>query len=160
MPTPQTDELWILSFGTIRCSAILRVPENEIRRTSGLGSVIRRRGSRLPPSPRNGLRIGLSGKVCLRAGTVGNGPSPNLGRRPPPNRPKLKAIFSRPLSRALQKVWVFRLFDPGPGPSGGPRKVPLGYPWAFPRHPEASRRPPGPKTNQSQKPRNVSKRID
>jgi hypothetical protein len=47
-----------------------------------------------------------------------------------------------PLNRALQKVWGFRFFDPGPGASGGPRKVSLGYPWAFPGPPGASRRPP------------------
>ncbi len=41
-----------------------------------------------------------------------------------------------------------------PGASGGPRKVPLGYPGAFPGPPGASRRPPGPKTNQ-QKLRNL-----
>ncbi len=46
-------------------------------------------------------------------------------------------------------------FDPGLGASEGPRKVPLGYPWAFPGPPEASRRSPGPKTNQSKKPRNL-----
>ncbi len=54
------------------------------------------------------------------------------------------------LSGALQKILIFY---PGPGASGGPRKVPLGHPWAFPGPPEASRRPPGPKTNQSKKPR-------
>ncbi len=52
-----------------------------------------------------------------------------------------------PLSRALRKLWVFRFFDPGPGASGGPRKVPLGVPWAFPGPPGASKKPPGPKTN-------------
>ena len=62
---------------------------------------------------------------------------------------------TRPLSRALQKVWVFRFFDPGPGASGGPWKAPLGYPWVFPGPPGASRRPPGPKTKQSKKPRNL-----
>ncbi len=40
---------------------------------------------------------------------------------------------------------MFKLFDPGPGAPGGPRKVPpLGYPEA-----------PGPKTNQSKKTRNL-----
>ncbi len=33
--------------------------------------------------------------------------------------------------------------------------VPLGYPWAFPEPPGASRRPPGPKTNPRKKPRNL-----
>ncbi len=33
--------------------------------------------------------------------------------------------------------------------------VPLGYPWAFPGPPGASRGPQGPKTNQSKKPRNL-----
>ncbi len=44
-----------------------------------------------------------------------------------------------PLSRALQQVWVFRFFDPGPGASGGPRKVPLsvGLPGASGGLPEA-----------------------
>ncbi len=51
--------------------------------------------------------------------------------------------------RTLQKVWVFRFFDPGPGASGGPRKVPLGFPWAMPGSPGATRRPPGPQTNQT-----------
>ena len=46
-------------------------------------------------------------------------------------------------------------FDPGPGGSGAPREVPEGPPWAFPVPPGASRRPPGPKTNQSKKPRNL-----
>ncbi len=39
---------------------------------------------------------------------------------------------SGPLQRALQKVWVFWLFGPGPGGSGGPREAPEGPPWAFP----------------------------
>ena len=64
-------------------------------------------------------------------------------------------LYSGPLSRALQKVWVFRFFDPGPGGSGGPREAPQSPPWAFPGPPGASRRPPGPKTNQSKKPRNL-----
>ena len=65
-------------------------------------------------------------------------------------RPEKRYINQRKLSReidsrALQKVWVFRFFDPRPGASGRPRKVPpLGYPWAFPGSPGASRRPPGP----------------
>ncbi len=45
--------------------------------------------------------------------------------------------------------------DPAPGGSGGPREAPLGYPWAFPGPPGAFRRPPGPKTNESKKLRNV-----
>ena len=61
----------------------------------------------------------------------------------------------RSLSRAQQKVLVYRFFDPGLGGSGGPREAPLGYPWAFPEPPGASRRPTGPKTNQSKKPRNL-----
>ena len=55
--------------------------------------------------------------------------------REPAQRPRLEKryINQRKLaqeiaSRALQKVWAFRFFDPGPGASGGPRKVPLGYP--------------------------------
>ncbi len=48
----------------------------------------------------------------------------------------------------LRKVWFFCFVDPGSGASGAPRRVPLGYPWAFPGPPGASRRPPGPKTNQ------------
>ena len=51
----------------------------------------------------------------------------------------------------------FRFFDPGPAVSGGPQKVPLGYPWAFPGPPE---RPPGPKTNQSKKHRNLKEMIE
>ncbi len=88
-------------------------------------------------------------------------PLPGARNRPlgPGNEGPRAAITvmngTRPLSRALQKVWVFRFFDPGPGASGGPRKVSLGYPWAFPGPPEASRRPPGPKTDQSKKPRNL-----
>ncbi len=46
-------------------------------------------------------------------------------------------------------------FDPGLGGSVGPREAPLGYLSAFPGPPGASRRPPRPKTNQSQKPRNL-----
>ncbi len=68
---------------------------------------------------------------------------------------------------ALQEVWVFRFFDPGPGGSGDPREAPEGPPWAFPGPPwafpgppGASRRPPGPKTNQSKKPRNLKDLID
>ncbi len=56
-------------------------------------------------------------------------------------------------------MWVFRFSDPGPGASGGPRKVPLGYLWAFPGPPEASRKPPGPKTNQSKNPRNLKNKL-
>jgi hypothetical protein len=37
----------------------------------------------------------------------------------------------------------------------GPREAPLSYPWAFPGPPRASRRPPGNKTNQSNKPKNL-----
>ncbi len=33
--------------------------------------------------------------------------------------------------------------------------VPLGYPWALPGPPGASRRLPGPKTSQSRKPKNL-----
>ncbi len=51
---------------------------------------------------------------------------------------------------------AFRFFDAGPGASEGPRKVPLGYPLAFPGDPGASRRPPGPKTKQTKKPRNLN----
>ncbi len=58
----------------------------------------------------------------------------------------------QPLSRALQKVWVVRFFDPGPGgvrrPPGSPPEPSVGLPGA-------SRRPPGPKTNQSNKPGNL-----
>ncbi len=61
----------------------------------------------------------------------------------------------RPLSRALQKTLVFRFFEPAPGGSGGPREAPLSYPWAFLGPSGASRRPPGPKTNQSEKTRNL-----
>ena len=61
-------------------------------------------------------------------------------------------LYSGPLSRALQKVWVFRFFDPGPGLREAPGRPPQSYPWAFPGPPEASRRPPGPnKTTQSKK---------
>ena len=38
--------------------------------------------------------------------------------------------------------------------SGGPREAPQSPPWAFPGPPGASRRSPGPKTNQIKKPRN------
>ncbi len=38
--------------------------------------------------------------------------------------------------------------------------MPLGCPWAFPGRPEASQRPPGLKTNQSNKPRNLKELIE
>ena len=47
------------------------------------------------------------------------------------------------INNALQKVWVFMFFDPGPGGSGSPREAPEGPPWAFPGPPGASRRLPG-----------------
>ena len=52
---------------------------------------------------------------------------------------------TRPLSRALQKVWFFRFFEPGPKGSGGLREPPRpqSYLWAFPGPPGDSRRPPG-----------------
>ncbi len=53
----------------------------------------------------------------------------------------LLASIPRPLSRALQKVLVFRFFDPGPGGPGGPREAPQSYPWAFPGPPGSSRSP-------------------
>ncbi len=48
---------------------------------------------------------------------------------------------TRPLNGALQKVWVFRFFDPGPGGSGGPREASLsaGLPGAPGGLPEAPR---------------------
>ncbi len=64
-----------------------------------------------------------------------------------------------PLNMALQKVWDVRFFDPGPGESGGHREAPQSPPWAFPGPPRASRRPPGPKTNQSERPRNLKELI-
>ncbi len=69
----------------------------------------------------------------------------------------VKSGHTRPLSGALQQLWAFRFFDPGPGESGGPREVPLGYPWAFLGPPGASQRPLGPTTNQSNKTRNLNK---
>ncbi len=39
----------------------------------------------------------------------------------------------------LQKVWVLRFFDPGPGGSGGPREVP----WPIPGPSRGLRGPPG-----------------
>ncbi len=71
----------------------------------------------------------------------------------------LSLARSRPLDKALQRVWGFRFFDPGPGGSGGSREAPQSPPWAFPGPPGASRRPPGPKTNQSEKPRNLTELI-
>ncbi len=73
----------------------------------------------------------------------------------PPEPDKKAPGYTRPLSGALQQVWVFRFFDPGPGGSGGPREAPQSHPWAFPGPPGASRRPPGPKTNPSKKPKNL-----
>ncbi len=54
-----------------------------------------------------------------------------------------------------KKYWFLGFCYPGPEGSGGPREVPLSHPWAFPVPPGASRRPPGPKTKQSQKLRNL-----
>ncbi len=68
---------------------------------------------------------------------------------------KVLLASARPLSRALQQVWVFRFCDSGSGNSGGPREAPKSHPWAFPGPPGASRRPPGPKANQSKKPINL-----
>ncbi len=51
-----------------------------------------------------------------------------------------------------RKSMGFRLFDPGPGSSGGPREGPDSPPWAFPR-------PPGPRTNQSRHLRHVKELI-
>ncbi len=59
-----------------------------------------------------------------------------------------------------QKYGCFRFFDRGPSGSGGPREAPLGYLWAFPGPPGASRRPPGPKTNRSKKHRNPKELIE
>ncbi len=69
---------------------------------------------------------------------------------------------SRLLGRFLtpQQVWVFRFFGPGPRGSGGPREAPEGPPWAFPGPPEASRGRPGPKTNESNKPRILKELIE
>ncbi len=50
-----------------------------------------------------------------------------------------RGTHSRPLSRAPQNLRVFMFFDPGPGASGGPRKAPLSYPWAFPGPPGGPR---------------------
>jgi hypothetical protein len=54
-----------------------------------------------------------------------------------------------------KKYWFSCFLTRAPGPREAPRKVPLGYPWAFRGPPGASRRPPGPKTNQSKKHRNL-----
>ncbi len=62
---------------------------------------------------------------------------------------------TRPLSRDLQKVWIFRNLARAPEPREAPRRPPLGYPWAFPGPPRAPRRPPEHKTTQSKKPRNL-----
>ncbi len=51
------------------------------------------------------------------------------------------------LKRALQNVWTLRFVDP------------QSPPWAFPGPPGASRKPPGPKTDQSKKPRNLKELI-
>ena len=48
----------------------------------------------------------------------------------------------------------------GPGGSGGTREAPLSYPSAFPGSPGASRKPPGPKTNQSKKIKNLKEFTD
>ncbi len=68
-------------------------------------------------------------------------------------------VQTRPLNRALRKELVFKLFDLGQGGSGGPRETPQSPPWAFPGRPGASRRSPGPKTNQCKKPRNLKALI-
>jgi hypothetical protein len=47
----------------------------------------------------------------------------------------LALTYTRPPSRALQKILFFRFFNPGPGGPGGPRELPLSHPWAFPGPP-------------------------
>ncbi len=52
-------------------------------------------------------------------------------------------------------------FDPGPRGSGGPAGGPPPSPsWALPGPPGASRRPPGPKTNEGKKSGNLKKLIE
>ena len=53
------------------------------------------------------------------------------------------AELTRPLSRALQKVWVFRFFDPGPGASGGPPEGPPGLSVGLPGAPGSLPEAPG-----------------
>ena len=60
-------------------------------------------------------------------------------------------VPARPLNWALQKILVFRFFDPGPGvrrPLGSSPVLSVGLPGA-------SGGLPGPKTNQSKKHRNL-----
>ncbi len=82
--------------------------------------------------------------------TPGRGPRPVLGHEDDEESDDETA--SRPLSRALQKVLVFRFLGPGPQGLGRPPEVSLACQEALPGPPEASRRPPGPKTNHSKKP--------
>jgi hypothetical protein len=82
------------------------------------------------PSKIGGLFLSISNTYpCILGSAAKQGPAQNIG-------------FSFLLTGAR-------------GGFEGPRKAPLGYPWAFPGPPWASRRPPGPKTNQSKKPGNL-----
>ncbi len=57
-------------------------------------------------------------------------PTLNKTRQKYSARCQQAGTMPRPLTRALQRVWVFRFVDPGPGVSVGPREAPLSYPWA------------------------------
>ncbi len=65
------------------------------------------------------------------------------------------AARPRPLSRTMQKVWLFRFCDPGPGAPGPPGRAPgaIPGPSRCPRGPAGG--PRGSKTNQSKKSRNL-----
>jgi hypothetical protein len=65
------------------------------------------------------------------------------------------ATSTRPLNRARSKYGFLGFLTRARGRSGGPREAPQSPARAFPGSPRASRRPPGPKTNQRNKSRNL-----
>ncbi len=78
--------------------------------------------------------------------------------------PRRRSASTGPLRRALQKVWVFRFVDPGPGGSGGPRKALRAIPRGFGdfRGPSGSPRDP-PRTeteNLRAKKKRLSNRVE
>ncbi len=108
----------------------------------------------LPKESDGNAELGRGARpTCQHVKKTTKGPLPQNTNLNPSKRRGIGQ--ARPLSRALQKVWVFRFVDPGPGASGGPRKVPLGYPWAFPGPPGAPGTQDKPK-QKTQKP----KRLD